>query len=390
MLKLLPIINDMIVIIFDLLFYSLMFPIRENKRCARVGIYVGCAVIVMAYFTSTYILCLPAAVSSAACMSVPSFLLFLYFAKYRDSRFVLTFCFIDTVSLIVAFIGRFIGIMLKHGEIYAIIIMLVLFVTLLRLAMAYFAKYRKLLEEADTGWGLMALATALIYFAMVFFAGYPKPMIERLEYVPIWFVFAIVVLSCYTVFIHSILKTQKISEQKKRLEKEKEIYHKAYNDGLTGLYNRASYTEKVNELERRRKEYKNLSMIVIDINEFKTVNDTRGHYVGDKVLVAVADSLRKAFADFEEYIFRMGGDEFLVILQDESQEQIQRNIETFRQFLVEESQRLGFEVTVAVGYKMLAPEEKGRLESAYILADKSMYMDKKKFQKKNKEAQIIQ
>lgn len=375
--NLLTIVNDMIVIVFDLLFYILMFPTKTNKKSQKICIYGGCAAIITAYFMVTYIFGFPAAVSSAICMSIPSFFLFLYFAAYRDSRFVLTFCFIDSISLIVAFIGRAVGITLSHGELFAVLSMLLLFAVLLRMAIMYSHKYQKLLEEVDAGWGLMALASALIYFAMIFIAGYPKPMVERIEYMPVWLIFALVVIACYAVFIHSILKTKKISEQNKKLEREKEIYQMAYNDRLTGLYNRASYMDKVNELERRRKEFSHIGIAVIDINEFKKVNDTKGHYAGDQILKAAAHSLRTTFGDYKEYIFRMGGDEFLVILPGVSQEKMLVCISEFKQKLKEESAQLGAETTAAAGYVILSSQDSTSLESAYIIADKNMYLDKK-------------
>ena len=379
MFDLLVVMNDMIVIVCDLLLYTIMCPSRENTRVPVMFKYIGCVLIVAAYYGAVYILKLPAAVSSTVCMTVPSFLLFLYYAKYRDSRFVLTFCFIDTISLIVAFIGRLFGITLEYGEVYAVIIMPVLFAVILRFAFKYADTYKKLLAEADAGWGLMACSTALIYFAMIFFAGYPKPMVERVEYFPVWLVFAVVVISCYVVFIHSIFKTQKISDQKKRLEREKEVYQLAYNDGLTGLHNRASYMEKVNELERNRSQFRQIGFVVVDINCFKQVNDTMGHHMGDQILIFVADALRAAFKGYEKYIFRMGGDEFFIILPDEEEEELKNRISGFRRYLEEEKNAAGLKITAAVGYEIILTEEKESLEHAFVLADRKMYEDKRSF-----------
>lgn len=374
--NLLPILSDMIVIIFDLLFYGIMSPVRKNTKLPGFFVFIGCAVIVAAYFSATYIFKFPAAVSSAGCMSIPSFLLFLYFAKYRDSRFVLTFCFIDTISLIVAFIGRMIGITLPYGEYWAIFIMLALFLALLWLGIKYAGKYRLLLEQADTGWGLMAISAGSIYFAMIFFAGYPSPLIERQEYVPTWFVFALVVILYYAVFIHSILKTKKIVEQNILLKREKEIYQMAYRDGLTGLRNRASYMEKLNDLERNRQSFSTIGFLVIDINYFKTVNDTLGHHVGDQVLIAAAAALKSTFSSHNEAIFRMGGDEFLVFLLDIPEEKIKQLISQFRIRFEEEQKELGTIVTAAVGYELISSNDKRLLDDAYIMADKKMYLDK--------------
>ena len=60
--------------------------------------YGGCGIIIVAYFLATYVFLLPASLSSALCMSVPSLLLFLYLSKHKDSRFFMTFCFVDYVT----------------------------------------------------------------------------------------------------------------------------------------------------------------------------------------------------------------------------------------------------------------------------------------------------
>lgn len=379
--NLLPILSDIIVIIFDLILYYLMSPTRKDTKLPHFSLFIGCGVIITAYFCATYIYQFPAAVSSAVCMSIPSFLLFLYFAKYRDSRFVLTFCFIDTISLIVAFIGRFIGLFFPFGEFFALLIMLILFITLLWISMKYASQYQKLLELTDSGWRLMSLSTISIYFALIFFAGYPAPLIQRKEYIPTWFTFAIVVILFYTVFIHSILKTKKITEQNLLLKREKEFYHMAYHDSLTGLGNRASYTEKLNDLERNRMKYQTISFLTIDINNFKKVNDTLGHHCGDLVLIAAASALTTTFTNDNISIFRMGGDEFLVILLDVSEEKMEQYVCTLRMNFEKAQKNLKICVSMAIGYETISSNDKQLLETVYIHADKKMY-DEKNRQKK--------
>ena len=81
----------------------------------------------------------------------------------------------------------------------------------------------------------MMLSSFLIYFVLIFTAAYPKPLIQRIEYGPSYALFGLVVLSCYSVFIHSIIKTKKISEQCVLLEKEKEFHKIAYKDTEWGF-----------------------------------------------------------------------------------------------------------------------------------------------------------
>lgn len=376
MFQLLTVLSDLIVIIFDLLFYLTLLPQREHTKIPRIFKFICCFLIIFAYFFMTYFLRYPAAATSAMTMGIPSFILFLYYSKYRDSRFVLTFCFVDTISLMVAFISKVIGLFVTHGTIISILIALCLFIILYYFVLKYKDNYKKLLDEVDTGWGIMAFSTILIYFALVFIASYPDPLIDRLEYIPVWFTVACVVISCYVVFLHSIMKTKKINQQNKLLMKEREIYSMAFLDGLTKLYNRASYIEKINELERTRKNYDTITILAADVNEFKDVNDQYGHLEGDRVLKAVASSLKIVFMKYDTYLFRMGGDEFLVILPDISDEELKKSIEEFHETFQEILKDMQYTVTIATGYHTISTHSPTTLEDAYALADKQMYIVK--------------
>ncbi|MFQ9738298.1 MAG: GGDEF domain-containing protein [Christensenellaceae bacterium] len=71
----------------------------------------------------------------------------------------------------------------------------------------------------------------------------------------------------------------------------------AYTDTVTGLYNRVYYVEKINDLERNISSYQSLCCIVIDINDFKSVNDRFGHHIGDETLRQVSQTIQEAFND---------------------------------------------------------------------------------------------
>lgn len=113
----------------------------------------------------------------------------------------MTFCFVDTVSLIVAFIGRYMGILFQGGSVWTFLVVLSLFSILLVMGYKRIRAYHVLLDTVDSGWGTMAFSTVLIYFALIFFAAYPVPMVQRPEYAPCWLIFAAVVLACYVVFL---------------------------------------------------------------------------------------------------------------------------------------------------------------------------------------------
>ena len=94
-------------------------------------------------------------------------------------------------------------------------------------------------------------------------------------------------------------------------EKEKqasELTYEATHDSLTGLYNR-----KIFESMKEIIDDQQAALILVDVDKFKTINDTYGHAVGDKVLTEVANHLRASFRSID-YVCRIGGDEFAIIM----------------------------------------------------------------------------
>jgi diguanylate cyclase (GGDEF)-like protein/PAS domain S-box-containing protein len=99
-----------------------------------------------------------------------------------------------------------------------------------------------------------------------------------------------------------------------RKKTEKELAYLAYHDALTGLHNRKAFLEKLDEVLREAKRYdKFRTLLFIDLDHFKKVNDVYGHEVGDKLLMQVATRLTEILRD-TDYVSRLGGDEFTIIL----------------------------------------------------------------------------
>jgi diguanylate cyclase (GGDEF)-like protein/PAS domain S-box-containing protein len=97
---------------------------------------------------------------------------------------------------------------------------------------------------------------------------------------------------------------------------EAEIIHQAFHDPLTKLANRALFTDRLGHaIDRSRLTGEPVALVLVDLDDFKPVNDTYGHQAGDAVLVELADRLRTEVRD-SDTVARFGGDEFAIVVED--------------------------------------------------------------------------
>lgn len=101
-----------------------------------------------------------------------------------------------------------------------------------------------------------------------------------------------------------------------RTELEEQLQHQAFHDRLTGLPNRALFLDRLEHaLTRSNRVAEPLAVLFLDLDRFKVVNDSLGHEVGDRLLVAVGERLRRDVRPGDT-VARLGGDEFVVLLED--------------------------------------------------------------------------
>lgn len=108
-----------------------------------------------------------------------------------------------------------------------------------------------------------------------------------------------------------VLVIRDITERKRN---EKKIYHLAYHDALTNLPNRRSLIDTLHqEVEQAKRNQTQLGVMMVDIDNFKDINDTHGHEFGDLALIEVAKRARN-YLRSSDYIARLGGDEFIILM----------------------------------------------------------------------------
>jgi diguanylate cyclase (GGDEF)-like protein len=118
-------------------------------------------------------------------------------------------------------------------------------------------------------------------------------------------------------FVWVIVLRRRVEQQTQELVQSRELYrHMAHHDTLTGLFTRAPMHEQLQiGLERSRRFKKDLALLMLDLDNFKHINDSFGHDAGDQVLSITANRLSSMIRKTDS-IARMGGDEFLVLLND--------------------------------------------------------------------------
>ncbi|MCB0419393.1 MAG: diguanylate cyclase response regulator [Bdellovibrionales bacterium] len=161
-------------------------------------------------------------------------------------------------------------------------------------------------------------------------------------------------------------------------------YYKAiessHNDDLTGLYNQ-KYLEKVldAEISAAAANQSKFSVLFIDVDHFKKVNDSFGHWVGSEILKQMGEMLYKGIRA-RDYAFRYGGDEFVIVLPDTDKDQsllvaerLRRGIES-QSFSVEGNE---FQITISIGIAEYPTNAKSKKELIQM-ADEAMYLGKNK------------
>ena len=165
-----------------------------------------------------------------------------------------------------------------------------------------------------------------------------------------------------------------ITERKRAEER---VTHLAHYDALTDLPNRALFHERLEGELTRIREGEQLAVIYIDIDEFKSVNDTLGHLIGDELLKSVAVSLGRCVKE-TDFVARLGGDEFAVVQTGvKDRQEVSDLVTRIYRLIREPYECLGHRVATDASIGIaLAPQHGGDLDQLLKNADLAMYAAK--------------
>jgi len=156
-----------------------------------------------------------------------------------------------------------------------------------------------------------------------------------------------------------------------------QINKSALTDALTGAGNKRAWikeTERINEsMEEGTIRY---AVVVCDVNELKRTNDQYGHEIGDDLIIRAARYISETFEKSE--VFRIGGDEFAVILENEELQLCKKQVELFAKNMAAEQEKTKgtYPLSIAIGISYYIPETDKEFADVFQRADYAMYQNK--------------
>lgn len=160
---------------------------------------------------------------------------------------------------------------------------------------------------------------------------------------------------------------------------EEKLKYFAYHDPVTGLYNRHYFTKKIKTMvEEAKKNNSMFGVMFIDMDDFKKVNDSFGHEMGDRLLIQFADRLKKNVRE-EDIVCRLGGDEFLILIKNIRGKQTLEEIATRLQKAFQVPYQLGDESVVVISSIGISMFPLDGLDDKTLIsrADQALYQAKK-------------
>lgn len=163
-------------------------------------------------------------------------------------------------------------------------------------------------------------------------------VLERNAWIAVWAIVSRLVFFLFAAWL--------VGRQRRSMES---IRRMALTDSLTGAYNARAFFELLHkEMERSRRFHHPLSLMYLDVDDFKTINDTLGHQTGNSVLGSIAASLQESVRRMD-VVARLGGDEFSVLMPETGDAAVRSTVERVQETLSRKLGTKGWPVTISIG-----------------------------------------
>lgn len=272
--------------------------------------------------------------------------IFLYKKGYKTLVFLLTFL---EIALHQAMATYYVG----YGSAFTVV-----FMCMFLLQFTFFSK------------NIIRFFVSLFLLACIYLGHFQKDNLQGIypEWQSFFFCVNIFVTASF-MMVYAALATIKPSE------KFSDLLNLIYRDFLTGLYNRKYFNDKV--LPNLNNEEPAL-IAICDIDDFKKINDTYGHDVGDLVLKIVSSVILYKISEFKGYVFRWGGEEFLIKLSVDSGEQALEYLNIIREAVaLRDIKKHNISPKVTIGGVFIEKPNKKYFEKYFKDADEELYKGKK-------------
>ena len=288
-------------------------------------------------------------------------LLIFVVATYLHFRKLKNIILIANMAIVLAFIGSILVVYFTKAEDYSPL-----------WAFAYLF-YAMILLGHKKGLLVSIVLFLLIYTMMWIWIGEHVTQYEFIRYIFISFV---LVFISY-IYEYSIHKSfQELEKANKTLTKISRV------DSLTTLYNRKYFDEIFpKQIKIAKRNEKILIFAMMDIDYFKNYNDTYGHQDGDSVLKNISLSFKKSAQRPDDYVFRIGGEEFGILLHTQNVEDSIKNIEQIRTNIEDlkiphSKSKVASFITISIGLYVINPDDKNDYSTIYKLCDDALYKAK--------------
>lgn len=239
-------------------------------------------------------------------------------------------------------------------------------------------------RKSKEGQNLLAAMFILSFFAILALISYYKNNQQHFNPVLNYYrdFFYVGMIFFIGILVYDSYKEGVTARKKAMLS---EFYKEsAYTDVMTKVGSRMAFREDFDEVNREMDKHSSVSVIMLDLNNLKQINDFYGHSAGDALLCNLSGCLKESFSNIGR-IYRIGGDEFVVLIVDLDNDEVEKSIESFwKQTEKYNNEQLSSKhIAIGVAFRDKNENIDKNIHELFQLADGRMYEDKKRKKLKN-------